>query len=127
MVRLRDKYDLWLLGIIGIPVAIILFAIVFLVFEYAGSEVKIQRAKVVQVFYQARRSGVGVGTTSNGSSTTIIASSPASYSLMLEFDDGKRAIVKTNKASFVAVDEGKEYKFYCHYGHITEELLGCER
>ena len=127
MVRLRDKYDWFLIGLIGIFSVLFLFLILFLVFEYAGSEVKIQRAKVVQVFYQARRSGVGVGTTSNGSTTTVIASSPASYSLMLEFDDGKRAIVKTSKASFVAVDEGKEYKFYCRYGYLTEDILGCER
>ena len=101
--------------------------ITYIVGEHAGAETKVQRATVVNTFYEGRRTGVGVGPSSSGGTTTVVTSSGPSYHMLLEFSDGSREIVKTNKFTLSCVTTGLDYDFYCSYGYFSDSILRCIR
>ena len=101
--------------------------ITYIVGEHAGAETVVQRATVVNTFYEGRRTGVGVGPSSSGGTATVVTSSGPSYNLLLEFTDGSREIVKTNKVTLSFVTTGLDYDFYCSYGYFSGSILRCIR
>jgi hypothetical protein len=117
----------------GIELTILVIAILglagltYIVGEYAASDVIIERATVIDRFYEGARTGVGVGVGSNGSTTTVIASSSARYNLLLEFEDGSRDLVRTDKVSLTMVSTDENYKFYCRHGYFSGQRLRCTR
>ena len=120
------RYD-WpiYLGVGLIILLIILF--VFMVIDYVSGEVRTERVMVVQTFYEPASTGVGVTSTSNGGAGPVVVSNRAKYNLLLEFNDGRRSLVKTNKVSLAMSDPGTEYKFHCRYGGISGDLIRCDR
>ena len=92
------------------------------------SNSRIERATVVQGFYEPHRTGTGVGVTGSGNTAVVITSTPAEYHLMLQFTaDNRRVLVETDKISLMTSDPGTEYKFYCRYGGLSGDLYRCKR
>lgn len=123
---LYSVWDDWPMWGFVILVIIVLGLFGYLVVDAVSAETQVERALVLEKFHEGRRTNVGVAVSSNGSAPVVTTSGPEYY-LLLEFTDKRRALVKTNKYSLVQSDSGQEYKFYCRYGGLSENLLNCTR
>ena len=107
--------------------AAVVFILIGTVVDYLTADRRDVEVFVVDQFYKAPQTGVGVGVASGGGSAVVVTSSGPDYDLLLEFSDGHREIVGTNKATLMAVNEG-EYTFLsCLFGGITHSVLSCRK
>lgn len=101
--------------------------IVFFVAEYATSWKEKVYVTVLDTYYEAPRSGTGVGVTGNGGTAVVVTSSSAKYNILLEFQDGTREIVETDERTILYSNVGEQLEMDCRFGGITKEILSCSR
>lgn len=111
-----------LFGLIGLCV-LALFGVVA---DCSTGSYRETHVTVIDSLYEPARTGTGVGATGNGGTAVVVTSSGPEYDLVVEFENGQRDIVSTNKATFLAVEKGQPATLRCWHGGISDRRYSCK-
>lgn len=99
-------------------IIVAVLALGFFLVDYIGASATNHELLIVSKQYQGTRTGVDT----NGDVNVTFPK----YDLLIEFPaTGERDLVSTSKASWITVDAGKVYRFYCRYGRLSGWRLNC--
>jgi hypothetical protein len=114
----------WLLGVV---VGALLLLLAALITDYASGSFHDTPVTVLATHYEGVRSGVGTGVGANGQVTTVVTTSGPAYHLSVEFADGARDIVETNKQTLLGVTNGDIVDLSCWRGGFSDSIYSCRR
>lgn len=101
----------------------VVFLFVVAILESFTGETRTVEVYVIGKAYEGGKTNVGY--TSAGDGGVVVTSSSAKYSMIIEFKDETRALVKTDKETYIYIDPNMFHDLSCYYGGLSEEVLRC--